>query len=155
MGLVCTAEEAALKLSTLNKGKKVVFTNGCFDILHVGHVKYLQQARSLGDVLVVGLNSDRSVSGLKGPDRPIQKESDRAEILAALGCVDFVIVFDEETPENLIRRIKPNVLVKGGDWPVEKIVGSQFVMSLGGEVKSLAFVNGKSTTGLVEKIKKL
>lgn len=155
MGLVCTAEEAALKLSTLNQGKKVVFTNGCFDILHVGHVKYLQQARSLGDFLVVGLNSDRSVSGLKGPDRPIQKESDRAEILAALGCVDFVIVFDEETPENLIRRIKPNVLVKGGDWPVEKIVGSQFVMSLGGEVKSLAFVNGKSTTGLVEKIKKL
>ena len=131
---------------------KVVFTNGCFDILHVGHVKYLQQARSLGDALVVGLNSDDSVKRLKGETRPVQCEEDRAEILAALECVDVVVLFAEDTPLDLIKTIEPNVLVKGGDWSVDKIVGSDFVRGRGGEVHSLPFVQGRSTTSIIEKV---
>lgn len=131
----------------------VVFTNGCFDILHVGHVRYLQQAKSLGKFLVVGVNSDASVQRLKGPTRPIQNENDRAEILAALASVDFVVIFDQETPEELIRAIRPGVLVKGGDWKPESIVGGSFVLSYGGQVKSLQFVEGKSTTKIIEKSK--
>lgn len=132
--------------------KKIVFTNGCFDLLHVGHVRYLQDARKLGDLLVVGLNADASVRKLKGPTRPVQVEDDRAEILAALSCVDAVTFFSEETPLKLIETVKPQVLVKGGDWPVEKIVGYEFVKSRGGLTKSLPFHPGRSTTGLIEKI---
>jgi D-beta-D-heptose 7-phosphate kinase/D-beta-D-heptose 1-phosphate adenosyltransferase len=134
------------------KTPKVVFTNGCFDILHVGHIRYLQEAKSLGDVLVVGLNTDASVQVLKGPDRPVQNENARAEIMAALACVDFVTLFGEETPELLIREVQPDVLVKGGDWSIDKIAGASFVQSYGGEVKSLQFADGFSTTSIIDKI---
>lgn len=133
--------------------KKIVFTNGCFDLLHVGHVRYLQEAKSKGDVLVVALNSDASVRKLKGPTRPVQNENDRAEILAALGCVDFTLIFDEETPANVIELIRPDVLVKGGDWKIETIVGAPLVLSYGGQVLSLQFVDGKSTTKIIERTK--
>ena len=126
---------------------------GCFDILHVGHVRYLQEAHLLGDLLVVGLDTDESVRGLKGPGRPIQNENDRAEILSALSCVDFVTHFGNGDPLPLIEAIRPDVLVKGGDWPVEKIVGSKFVLENGGEVIPLQFVDGRSTTNIVDKIK--
>lgn len=142
------------KLDQIRSHKRIVFTNGCFDLLHVGHVRYLQQARSLGDILVVAVNSDTSVKGLKGPERPVQNEQDRAEILLSLGCVDFVTIFSDPTPENVIRQVRPHVLVKGGDWPVEKIVGASFVQSYGGEVKSLPFVTGRSTSSILEKILK-
>lgn len=134
-------------------GRKVVFTNGCFDILHVGHVRYLQEARAQGDLLLVALNTDASVKRLKGPERPIQNEGARSEIMAALACVDFVTLFDEPTPEDLIREIRPDVLVKGGDWTVDKIAGGAFVQSYGGQVKSLHFSEGHSTTKIVEKIR--
>jgi D-beta-D-heptose 7-phosphate kinase/D-beta-D-heptose 1-phosphate adenosyltransferase len=133
---------------------RVVFTNGCFDILHVGHTRYLREARALGDLLVVGVNADASVRGLKGPERPIQNEQDRAEILASLGCVDYVSIFTEPTAENLIEQIVPDILVKGGDWAVDKILGSKFVLAHGGEVKSLPFHPGHSTTSLIERIDK-
>lgn len=142
-------------LNSNGSHSKMVFTNGCFDILHVGHVRYLKEARSLGDLLVVGLNSDSSVKKLKGPTRPVQSESDRAEVLSSLGCVDFVILFDQDTPLALIQHLQPDVLVKGGDWPVEKIVGHQDVLSRGGLVKSLKFYPGHSTTSILEKIQKL
>lgn len=132
--------------------KKVVFTNGCFDILHVGHIRYLADAKKLGDVLVVGLNSDASVKRLKGPTRPIQNEDDRKELLMALEAVDQVFIFDEDTPLNLIKKINPQFLVKGGDWAPDQIVGSEYVLSLGGQVKSLPFSTGKSTTDIVGKI---
>lgn len=135
------------------ENKKIVFTNGCFDLLHIGHVTYLEEAKKLGDVLIVGINTDASVRKLKGPTRPIQNENDRARILAALKAVDHTVLFGEETPLNLIQQIKPDVLVKGGDWKVDQIVGSDFVLSNGGTVKSLAFVDGKSTTSLIEKSK--
>ena len=155
MGQVVSLTNLVTELKKIRSHRKVVFTNGCFDILHVGHVRYLQEARALGDLLVVGMNSDSSVRGLKGEGRPVQAESERAEILAALGCVDFVTIFSEETPLKLIEAIAPDVLVKGGDWPVEKIVGHQVVLARGGQVKSLKFHPGHSTTGLVEKILKL
>lgn len=135
-------------------GKKIVFTNGCFDLLHVGHVRYLSEAQKQGDVLVVGVNSDASVKRLKGPTRPIQNESDRAEILLALKSVDNVVIFTEDTPESIIKSIKPDVLVKGGDWKVDQIVGADFVLANGGVVKSLTFIDGKSTTKLIEKSQK-
>lgn len=146
-------KDLMLELSQVRKNKKIVFTNGCFDLLHVGHVRYLQEARALGDLLVVGVNSDVSVKGLKGLSRPIQGEDDRIEILAALSGVDFVVLFADDTPEKLIREVKPDILVKGGDWSVEKIVGAEFVQSYGGSVKTLQFVKGRSTSGLVEKMK--
>lgn len=152
MGHVCTADELQARLIPLkNSRKKIVFTNGCFDLLHVGHVRYLKEAKSLGDILVVGLNSDDSVKRLKGPTRPIQNQMDRAEILSSLVCVDFVCVFPEDTPENLIHRLRPDILVKGGDWKIESIVGSDFVLSYGGQVLSLQFIDGKSTTSLIQK----
>jgi len=129
------------------EGKKIIFTNGCFDILHAGHVRYLKQARKLGDVLVVGLNSDRSVSAIK-PGRPINSEKNRAEVLAALAAVDYVVVFSEKTPYNLIKILKPDILVKGGDWKKEDIVGSDIAK----ETYSLPFVKGVSTTAIIEKI---
>jgi rfaE bifunctional protein nucleotidyltransferase chain/domain len=147
-------KELIADLSTKRRGRQVVFTNGCFDILHVGHVRYLQQARAQGDLLVVGLNSDASVRQLKGPERPVQNEMNRAEIMAALGCVDFVTIFGEETPEKLIHEVRPDVLVKGGDWAIDKIVGATFVQSYGGEVRSLQFVEGNSTTSIIEKMRK-
>lgn len=129
-----------------------VFTNGCFDILHVGHVRYLRDARALGDLLIVGVNTDESVRRLKGPSRPVQSENDRAEILAALGTVDFVVLFGQETPLELIEAIAPDVLVKGGDWAPDKIVGSSFVIARGGEVKSLPFHEGRSTTSILNRV---
>ncbi len=132
-------------------GKKIVFTNGCFDLLHIGHVTYLEEAKKLGDILIVGINTDNSVRILKGPTRPIQNENDRCEILASLKAVDHTILFTEDTPLNLIKNVKPDVLVKGGDWKPEQIVGSDFVLANGGIVKSLKFVNGKSTTSIIEK----
>lgn len=135
-----------------NKGKKIVFTNGCFDILHRGHVTYLSEAKKLGDLLVVGLNSDSSVKRLKGPERPINTEVDRQYVMSQLKAVDFVEIFFEDTPLNLILAVKPKVLVKGGDWKIDQIVGGKEVQSWGGEVFSLQFVNGYSTTSLIEKI---
>lgn len=134
--------------------KKIVFTNGCFDILHVGHVRYLKRARSLGDALVIGLNTDASVRRLKGAGRPVNSQRDRAEVLSALSAVDFVLLFGEATPENLIQKVRPDFLVKGGDWKKEDIVGSSFVESIGGKVLSLPFVDGFSTTKILSKIKK-
>ena len=137
------------------KGKKVVFTNGCFDVLHLGHVRYLRKAKSLGDILVVGLNTDASVRKLKGPERPLNREKDRAEVLGALECVDHIVLFKESTPDRLIRAVRPGVLVKGGDWKKEEIVGSAFVESYGGKVRSLPFVDGFSTTGLIKRLQKV
>jgi len=134
------------------KSQSVVFTNGCFDILHPGHVQYLQEARSCGDFLVVGLNSDSSVRRLKGDQRPIQNEQDRAVVLAALSSVDAVVIFSEDTPLNLIQQLRPGVLVKGGDWSVDEIVGGPDVLSWGGEVRSLSFKEGSSTTSIVHRI---
>jgi len=134
---------------------KVVFTNGCFDIIHRGHVEYLEDAKALGDTLIVGLNSDSSVSKLKGPNRPINKEEDRARVLLGLKSVDRVIIFKEETPLELIKMVKPDVLVKGGDWYVEDIVGHDFMFWRGGEVLSLPFRSGHSTTDIIEKIRNL
>jgi rfaE bifunctional protein nucleotidyltransferase chain/domain len=131
---------------------KVVFTNGCFDILHRGHVSYLNEAKSLGDKLIIGLNSDASVKRLKGDSRPINSESDRKFVLENLKAVDEVFIFEEDTPLELIKKIMPDVLVKGGDWSVDQIVGSKEVLQNGGEVKSLKFIEGKSTTGIIEKI---
>ena len=134
------------------KGKKLVFTNGCFDILHRGHVSYLNSARALGDFLIVGLNSDASVKRLKGETRPINDEEDRKFVLENLKAVDFVEIFEDDTPLDLIKQVCPNILVKGGDWKPDQIVGSDFVLENGGEVKSLTFIDGKSTTGTIEKI---
>ncbi|WP_299237653.1 D-glycero-beta-D-manno-heptose 1-phosphate adenylyltransferase [Sulfurihydrogenibium sp.] len=135
------------------KGKKIVFTNGCFDIIHAGHVDYLEKAKSLGDFLVVGLNSDESVKRLKGPTRPVNPVDQRKKVLQALKPVDLVIVFEEDTPERLIKEIKPDVLVKGGDWKIENIVGADFVMSYGGKVYTIDFVYDTSTTKIIEKVK--
>ena len=146
-------DELKAKLATVRNGRNVVFTNGVFDLLHVGHVRYLQEARAQGDLLVVGVNSDASTRRLgKGPSRPIQNENDRAEILAALEAVSFTVLFDEDTPEKLIHVVRPDVLVKGGDYSIETIVGAKFVMSYGGAVRALQFVDGKSTTSIVKKM---
>ena len=134
------------------EGRKVVFTNGCFDILHRGHATYLAQARELGDLLVVGLNTDASVQRLKGPSRPVNNQYDRAFLLASLACVDFVILFDEDTPEQLIHTVQPNVLVKGGDYTIDTIVGADFVLQNGGTVTTIPFVDGYSTTLTLKKI---
>lgn len=137
-----------------NANKKIVFTNGCFDILHVGHKRYLQQAASLGDILIVGVNSDESVRRLKGPDRPVNGEGDRVEILCALGFVDYVVVFGEDTPYELIKKIKPDVLVKGGDYKPEDVVGRDIVEARGGRLELIPFVDGRSTTNIINKIHK-
>jgi D-beta-D-heptose 7-phosphate kinase/D-beta-D-heptose 1-phosphate adenosyltransferase len=153
MGQVLAQSELDSALAPF-RNKKIVFTNGCFDLLHVGHVRYLQEAKKLGDILIVGVNSDASVRRLKGPTRPVQNESDRAEILAALKAVDFTVLFAEDTPLELIQKVKPSILVKGGDWKAEQIVGADFVQASGGKVLSLQFVDGHSTTRLIEKAKK-
>ncbi|HEY2956373.1 MAG TPA: D-glycero-beta-D-manno-heptose 1-phosphate adenylyltransferase [Candidatus Eisenbacteria bacterium] len=133
-------------------GERIVFTNGVFDLLHRGHVEYLEEARALGDRLVIGVNSDDSVRRIKGPERPLVPAAERAELLAALACVDMAIVFDEDTPERLIRAVRPQVLVKGGDWTPDRIVGREFVESLGGRVVSVPLREGLSTTALIERI---
>ncbi|HBT78858.1 MAG TPA: D-glycero-beta-D-manno-heptose 1-phosphate adenylyltransferase [Selenomonas sp.] len=134
-------------------GKKVVFTNGCFDILHAGHVRYLAKARSFGDCLVLGLNSDASVRRLKGPERPINNEQDRAEVVGGLQSVDYVVIFDEPTAEQLIAKVKPDVYVKGGDYTLETLPEAKIVQSYGGRVEFVQMVAGRSTTNVIEKIK--
>jgi D-beta-D-heptose 7-phosphate kinase/D-beta-D-heptose 1-phosphate adenosyltransferase len=137
------------------KGKKIAFTNGCFDILHVGHVRYLREAKKTADVLVLALNSDSSVRSIKGEKRPLMNENERAEILAALEFVDFITIFEELTPLELINCLKPDILIKGGDWPEEKVVGREEVKKWGGRVAIIPEIEGKSTTNIVEKIKTL
>jgi len=136
------------------KGKRIVFTNGCFDLLHLGHVRYLEKAKSLGDILVVGVNSDRSVQSLKGPGRPILSEEERAEILSGLACVDYLTIFNELTPFELISSLQPHILVKGGDWTKETTVGKEVVERSGGEVVILPFVEGSSSSNIIETILK-
>ena len=135
-------------------GKSIVFTNGVFDLLHPGHLRYLQQARRLGDALIVGINSDRSVRAIKGSDRPITPEAERAEILAALECVDGVVLFDEDTPQSVIAALQPDVLVKGADWAADAIVGRDIVETRGGRVVRISIEPGHSTSALVEKIRR-
>jgi rfaE bifunctional protein nucleotidyltransferase chain/domain len=136
-------------------GGRVVFTNGVFDLLHPGHVRYLRRARALGDALVVGINTDRSVRAIKGETRPVTPEGERAEILAALVCVDVVVLFDEETPYELIRRIQPDLLVKGADWSEASMIGRDIVEARGGRVIRIPFETGYSTTSIIEKIDKI
>ena len=147
--------DASLQVKSWQKtGEKVVFTNGCFDLLHLGHVDYLEKARNLGDKLIVGLNTDSSVGRFKGPERPLQDQNSRARVLAALQFVDLVVFFDEDTPQNLISELVPNILVKGSDYLAENIVGADVVKKNGGVVKTIDFVPGYSTTRIVEKIKR-
>ena len=134
------------------KRKRIVFTNGCFDLLHIGHVRYLEKARALGDVLVVGVNSDSSVRKLKGPERPILHEEERAGILSGLGCVDYITIFREIDPLKLITSLRPDLLAKGGDWTKEQTVGKEVVERLGGEVVIIPFIKGASTSNLIETI---
>lgn len=136
------------------KGKRIVFTNGCFDLLHVGHIRYLEEAKTLGDILILGVNSDSSVRKLKGPERPILPVEERTEILSGLGCVDYITIFDELDPLALITSLQPNVLVKGGDWTKEQTVGKEVVERSGGEVVIIPFVKGASTSNLIETILK-
>jgi rfaE bifunctional protein nucleotidyltransferase chain/domain len=151
---ILNAEQLQKKLAQWRfKNQKIVFTNGCFDILHPGHIKVLTEASEYGDILIVGLNADTSVKTLKGNHRPIMNENERALLLAALHVVDAVVLFSEETPKNLIEIITPHVLVKGGDYAIENIVGASWVMQHGGEVKTIALAEGHSTTNIEAKIK--
>ena len=153
MGAVQTREELTKTVAALKaSGKKVVTTNGCFDLLHVGHVRYLKAARALGDVLVVGLNTDASVRKLKGEKRPIQNENDRAEILASLECVDFVCLFDEDTPVELLKVLKPDVHAKGGDYKPSDLAETPVVESMGGRLAIIDLVQGRSTTNIVARM---
>lgn len=147
------ADAAALTARLRAGGKIVVFTNGVFDLLHPGHVRYLRQARALGDALVVGINSDRSVRAIKGPSRPIQPADERAEVVAALACVDAVVVFDAETPHDLIAALQPDVLVKGADWAADAIVGRDIVEARGGRVVRVPVERGYATTAIIDKIR--
>jgi D-beta-D-heptose 7-phosphate kinase/D-beta-D-heptose 1-phosphate adenosyltransferase len=150
-GKVLSREDLARRVTACREGKqRIVFTNGCFDLLHAGHVTYLQEAAAMGDVLVVGLNSDASVRGLKGPTRPVIRQEDRATLLAALSCVSYVTIFDEPTPAALIRSVRPDVLVKGGDYQAEQVVGYDFVRSYGGRVVIAPLVEGVSTTKILQ-----
>lgn len=152
---ICNWDSLVSKVkSWQNAGKKIVFTNGCFDLLHKGHVDYLAKAADMGDILVLGLNTDASVSKLKGPNRPIQDQDSRLQIMASLGFVDAVVLFDEPTPYELISLIKPDVLVKGSDYTPENIVGYDVVMSKGGCVKTIDYLEGYSTTNIEKKIKR-
>jgi len=154
MGRILSQSElAAVAVEEKKQGRKVVSTNGCFDILHVGHARILKQARELGDCLFVGVNSDASVKRLKGPDRPINSEADRAELLASLGAVDYVYIFPEDTPVEFLTEVKPNIHVKGADYTTGQLAETPVVESFGGKVQLLALVPMKSTTALVEKIK--
>lgn len=137
------------------RDKKIVFTNGCFDILHIGHIRYLKEAKAKGDILVLGLNSDESVSRLKGPSRPVNKQQDRIDMLAEMEFIDYVVVFEEDTPYNVITKVKPDILVKGGDYEPDNIVGAEFVRARGGTVEVIPFVEGKSTTNIINAMKRL
>lgn len=153
MNRILGRQEAATLIEKLKtEGKKVVFTNGCFDILHVGHLRYLEQAREQGDLLVIGVNSDASVKRLKGPTRPINSEMDRAEMLAGLKAVDYTVIFTEDTPVEIIDELKPSIHVKGGDYKKEDLPETEVVERNGGEVRILMLVDGKSTTSVVNKI---
>src|SRR5262252_4511867 len=155
-GAILTLHEAILQFGPEKRnGRRVVFTNGCFDLLHPGHIETLEKARTLGDALVVGINSDRSVHEMKGAGRPILPEQERAEILSALECVDAVVIFDEPTPREIISVLLPDVLVKGGDWASDQIVGREEVEGAGGRVVSVPVVAGYSTSAMVEKIRRL
>jgi D-beta-D-heptose 7-phosphate kinase/D-beta-D-heptose 1-phosphate adenosyltransferase len=147
------AEAVALVEHLRHAGKDVVFTNGVFDLLHPGHARYLQKARLQGDALIVGVNSDRSVRAIKGPDRPINPEQERAEVLAALSCIDAVVVFDEDDPQQIIDRLQPDVLVKGADWGANAIVGRETVEARGGRVVRVPLADGYSSSAIIEKIK--
>ena len=153
---ICTLEEAKKNCIALkNSGKRIVFTNGCFDILHPGHARYLSSARDLGDFLIVALNSDSSVQAIKGGKRPIFPEQMRAELLAALGCVNSVLIFDEDNPLRVIKYLLPHILVKGGDWQEDRIIGADVVKASGGEVRRIPFVKGYSTSDIIKKITQL
>lgn len=141
-----------LRIQFKSEGKTVVFTNGCFDLLHAGHVDYLNKAKSFGDVLIVGINSDLSMRNIKGEKRPIIKEDERSFVISNLKCVDYVVLFDDDTPEKLINEIAPDILVKGADWSKEKIVGGSFVESNGGRVERVEFVNDQSTSKIINLI---
>lgn len=155
MGKLVNREDLPALLKELRAdGKTIVTTNGCFDILHVGHVRYLQKTKTFADVLIVALNSDVSVKKIKGPDRPINNENDRAEILCALACVDYVVLFDESSPENLLVEIKPDVHTKGADYTVETLPEAKAIMANGGRIEFISFVEGKSTTAVIEKMRK-
>jgi D-glycero-beta-D-manno-heptose 1-phosphate adenylyltransferase len=155
LGSKSNGELSSLINSLKSQGKKIVFTNGVFDIIHRGHVEYLNEAKSHGDVLIVGLNSDSSVKRIKGESRPVNSENDRAIVLVNLKAVDNVIIFEEDTPYNLIKAVVPHVLVKGGDWKPDDIVGSDIVLGSGGKVLSLKYINGYSTTEIIKKSRKL
>lgn len=151
MGKIVTWNELSESVERLRtQGKKIVFTNGCFDIIHIGHIRYLKEAKRLGDILIIGLNSDSSISRIK-PGRPVNPQDQRAEVLSSLEMVDYITIFDEDTPYELIKRIKPDVLVKGGDWEKEEIIGSDIATM----TYSLPYIEGISTTEIIERIKKL
>jgi D-beta-D-heptose 7-phosphate kinase/D-beta-D-heptose 1-phosphate adenosyltransferase len=155
LGVITAAAARAFAADLQSRGRVVVFTNGVFDLLHPGHVRYLQAARALGDALIVGVNSDRSVRANKGPERPILPESERAETLAALAAVDAVVIFDAETPAGIIRDVQPDVLVKGADWAADAIVGRDTVEARGGRVVRMAIEPGWSTSAIVDRIRQL
>lgn len=150
--MIVTKREIEKLLIPVRGSKRIVFTNGCFDIIHAGHVDYLEKAKSLGDILIVGMNSDSSIRRIKGDKRPVIPQDYRAKVLSALKPVDYVVVFEEDTPLELIKVVKPDVLVKGGDWNVENIVGREFVESYGGEVKTIPFEYDISTSRIIERI---
>ncbi len=152
--LVPFSEIASVVQELRRQERKIVFTNGCFDILHAGHVIYLNEAANLGDCLILGMNSDASVKRLKGDSRPIVPQEERSIVAAALEMVDFVCIFEEDTPYELIKLIKPDVLVKGGDWALDEIVGADLVLAAGGQVKTLSYKDGISTTAIIERIAK-
>ncbi len=155
MGRVVSREECSrLRNDLRSQGKTVVFTNGCFDILHRGHVEYLTKARELGDALIVGMNEDASVVRLKGPRRPVVPLDDRAVVLAALAVVDLVVPFGEDTPLELIKALVPDILVKGADWPIDKVVGKDIVEAAGGSVQTITFLPDRSTTSIIDRIRK-
>jgi len=143
------------KVKSLRKANRIAFTNGCFDIIHYGHIQYLQKAKGKGRILVVGINSDASVRKIKGAGRPIVKQRARAQVLAALECVDYVAIFNEDTPLNLIRAVKPDILIKGADWRAKGVVGSDIIKEHGGKVEFIKFAKGFSSTKLAKKIEKL
>jgi len=153
--MLITLKKLLSKLKSLRKRKKVVFTNGCFDIIHAGHVRYLKKAKALGGILVVGLNSDSSIKKIKGETRPIVKQKDRAEVLSALTSVDYVVIFNDPTPIKLIEAIKPDVLVKGADWKRGSIVGEEILKTYKGKIARIKLAKGRSTTDIVGKILKL
>jgi D-beta-D-heptose 7-phosphate kinase/D-beta-D-heptose 1-phosphate adenosyltransferase len=150
---IISLEELVIRLEKVrNTRGKIVFTNGCFDILHVGHVRYLKEARSLGDMLIVGMNSDASVRSIKGDKRPIVRQKYRAEVLAGLGCVDHIVIFDEPDPLRLIKALKPDILIKGEDWEEDAIIGAEEVKARGGEIVRISFVEKASTTDIIQTI---